>query len=136
MPEKDSSTREEFWRKAIARQQASGLSQVKFCEQEGLGANSFSAWKTTINRQDAEKEQEVKRALRQASVNKAARVAETASFIPLVPAGESTKIAPAPAADHCVAEIILSCGTIRINSGADSKTLGALLKALKETVLC
>ena len=137
MPGKKGSTREEFWRKAIPRQQASGLSQAKFCEQEGLSANSFSFWKSIIKQRDAAKqEQEVKRALKLASANRAARASESASFVPLLAPAETLKAAPKKDAEHCVAEIFFTGGSIRIMTGADSQTLGALLKALKEAALC
>jgi hypothetical protein len=111
------------------------VEQAKFCEQEGLSANSFSFWKSTIKQRDAAKqEQEVKRALKRAAANRAARASEPAAFVPLL--APTPKTAPEENAEHCVAEMFFASGSIRIMTGADSQTLGALLKALKEAALC
>jgi hypothetical protein len=40
-----SADRERYWQEAIARQQASGQSIVRFCAKEGLSPASFHAWK-------------------------------------------------------------------------------------------
>src|SRR5271168_5528001 len=45
-------TKELFWRKAIARQSESGLSQQAFCQKEGLNPNNFSWWKRKISRRE------------------------------------------------------------------------------------
>ena len=137
MPDKNGSTREAFWRKVILRQEASGLSQAKFCEQEGLSANRLSSWKAKIKQRDAAtEEQQAKRALKQAATTRSARESERASFIPLVAAEEAPKATPKKNAEQCVAEIFFAGGSIRIMTGADSQTLAALLKALKEASLC
>lgn len=47
-------TKEYFWRKALARYKASGLSQVDFCKQENLNPGKFSWWKREIKLRDAE----------------------------------------------------------------------------------
>jgi hypothetical protein len=40
--------RQRYWREAIGRQQASGLSIVGFCAREGLSLASFHAWKRRL----------------------------------------------------------------------------------------
>lgn len=46
--------RERFWRSALKRQAASGLSVRAFCRREGLSEPSLYAWRTTVARRDAE----------------------------------------------------------------------------------
>ena len=38
----------EFWRAALDRHQASGLSQREFCEREGLALSTFALWSRRI----------------------------------------------------------------------------------------
>lgn len=132
MAGKDGTSKEEFWRKTIARQLTSGLSQVKFCEQEKLNPNNFSFWKTTIKQRDEAKEHEVKRAFKQAAANRAAR-AEKASFIALVPATPSVKEAPSRTA---VAEVEVAGARLRVFNGADCTTLCAIIRAMRESEPC
>jgi hypothetical protein len=40
--------RQQYWREAIERQQASGQSIVGFCAKEGLSPASFHAWKRRL----------------------------------------------------------------------------------------
>jgi hypothetical protein len=123
--------KEEFWRKKIAEQQASGLSQTAYCEREGLNANTFSSWKKILQERDAEKE--VKRALKQASVNRAARAAK-ASFIPLVPAtSEVVEAAREHPSTSAVAEVEVAGARLRVYNGADCRTLCAIIRAMRET---
>lgn len=51
------SGRETFWRDAIARQRASGLSVRAFCQQEKLTKSNFYAWQRTIKERDDEAKQ-------------------------------------------------------------------------------
>ena len=48
--------REQFWREAIERQAASGLSVREFCRREQLAETSFFAWRRTIRQRDGEAE--------------------------------------------------------------------------------
>ena len=41
-------SRQEFWRQAVARQRKSGLSIRRFCEQEGLATATFYIWKRRL----------------------------------------------------------------------------------------
>jgi len=40
--------RPKFWREALVRQRASGLSIQRFCAQEGLAAATFFVWKRRL----------------------------------------------------------------------------------------
>jgi len=46
--------REAFWRAAVTRQAASGLSVRGFCRREGLAESNFYAWRRTLAQRDAE----------------------------------------------------------------------------------
>jgi len=52
MQRQSASSRAEFWRQAIVRQRASGLSIHRFCAEEGLAAATFFTWKRRL-RQEA-----------------------------------------------------------------------------------
>jgi len=51
MAKKASHEREQFWQELIQRQPASGLSIARFCQQSGVSANSFFAWKRRLRPQ-------------------------------------------------------------------------------------
>lgn len=51
---KKEKAKEFFWRRAVARQIESGLSQSAFCAREGIAASSFSSWKNEFARRDSE----------------------------------------------------------------------------------
>jgi transposase len=44
--------KEQFWRQALARQRASGLSIRAFCEREGLSEASYYQWRRELARRD------------------------------------------------------------------------------------
>ena len=48
MAKRAESSRWEFWRQAVARQRAGGLSITRFCAQEGLAVATFFAWKRRL----------------------------------------------------------------------------------------
>jgi len=108
--------KEQFWRRAVARQQLSGLSQQAFCAQERLNANNFSWWKTEIRKRDLEKGAMVE-ADKQADL-----------FVPVVQVSEMR--------DHNalrpVAEIDIARGSIRIFAGINRHDLHELLSVLRE----
>lgn len=125
--------KEDFWRKKIAEQQASGLSQGAFCEREGLNANTFSSWKKILQERDAEQEQEVQRAFKRASASRAART-EKASFIPLLSAGSNVPEARSTnTSTNAVAEVEVAGAHLRIYNGADCRTLCAIIRAMRES---
>jgi len=114
--EKRDKAKELFWRKAVARQSESGLSQNAFCREERLNPNCFSWWKREISQRDADK---------------AARspVPENqAVFVPL---------AQLPVKNHVdsirpIAEIDLSAGVVRIFAGIERHALHEIIAVLRE----
>lgn len=45
-------SREGFWRKLVAEQRRSGLSQAEFCRRRGLVPGTFAWWKRELKRRD------------------------------------------------------------------------------------
>lgn len=107
--------KEMFWRKTIARQLESRLTQAAFCEQERINQNNFSWWKREVSRRDAE-----------LSAGKAATFVQlTTGFEDKLP--ETSQIA--------IAEIDLTSHAVRIFRNIDRNALREILAALRELVL-
>jgi len=105
-----------FWRKAIARQLESGLSQHAFCQKDGINANNFSWWKREIARRDSDKEVKIPAASNQEIFVPVAHVPNTSNV-------DSTR---------AIAEIDLSTGVVRIFAGIDRHALHEMLAVLRE----
>jgi hypothetical protein len=106
--------KEFFWRKAVQRQQDSGLSQAAFCEKEGLSQNNFCWWKRELARRDIEQASELP-------------VLTPDLFVPL------NGLAPAIVeTDRPIAEIDLASGVVRIFAGIDRHALHEIIAVLKE----
>jgi hypothetical protein len=103
--------KEQFWRKAVARQQLSGLSQQAFCAHERLNANNFSWWKKEVFRRDLEK-------------GAAAEAADL--FVPVV------QVSATNGDSRPIAEIDIARGSIRIFTGITRHDLHELLAVLRE----
>lgn len=124
MPKKPSRDleKEKFWRRAFARQVASGLSQSEFCRREGLNPNTFSTWKSIVQERDADGtgvklEQDISQVAEQRP-----------AFIPINVASTEQRPSTGPLV---VAELHPN-GVVCILSGADAHTLRALLAVLRE----
>lgn len=107
--EKRNRPRESFWRKAVERQRASGLSAKEFSEREGFNEGTFSWWRTQIAKRD-----------------RAAGVVQP--FVPVVCEKDAE---PPKAANGAVAEIDLDARVLRIFNGVEVATLRSLLEALR-----
>ncbi len=53
MPTRTRSSKQEYWRQILARQQASGLSIQRFCRREHLAVATFYNWKRRLAEDDA-----------------------------------------------------------------------------------
>jgi len=107
--------KEIYWRKTIARQLESKLTQAAFCEQERINQNNFSWWKKEISRRDAEVESE-----------------EPAAAFVEVSAVQEVH-ADCPVQNHAaVAEIDLFTHVVRIFRNIDRHALHEILAALRE----
>ncbi len=115
-PSKDK-VKEKFWRKAIERQQASGLSQIAFCAKEGLNPNNFSWWKREIAQRDAAGE------ITEVTANR------QDLFVPVVQVQSENLNTDGT---KPIAEIDLSEGRVRIFAGIDRHSLHEIIAALRE----
>lgn len=122
MPRKSPSSdsaKEQFWRKTIARQMCSGLSQSAFCKREGLSHNTLSWWKRELASRDGTRAETV-------------RNAETSTqpiFVPLAPVQNTVRVSAVPGP---LAEIDLTSRVVRIYAGVDRHSLYEVLAALRE----
>lgn len=117
-PKRDKA-KELFWRKAVARQVESGLSQNAFCERAGLNPNNFSWWKLEIKRREKEKPA------------KEIAVQNQPLFVPVANAQAGQQDAKATSAKP-VAEIDISTGTVKIFAGIDRHTLHEIFAVFRE----
>jgi hypothetical protein len=111
--------KEQFWRAALLRQAKCGLSQTKFCAQEGLNLATFTYWKDAIKHRDAE-------------LDRNEAPTKSPSFVPVVVTPDKRDSA---ARTKPVAEVHFGSGSVSIFAGADVNTLRALLIAVKECCL-
>lgn len=112
---KHNPSREAFWRNALARFAASGMSDTQFCIQEGFYQPTFDYWKSVMLEQDG------------ALPSTSGKPRQT--FLPLV-------VSDGRSADRAerkpVAEILFAGGSILVFDGIDVKTVVSLLKAVRE----
>lgn len=111
--------KEQFWRKTIARQASSGLSQNAFCRREKLNPNTLSWWKREIASRDADSGD---------SATGGARSAP-AIFVPVAEVQNTVRVTHAPVP---VAEIDLASRLVRVYAGIDRHSLYEMLAALRE----
>jgi hypothetical protein len=105
--------KERFWRDALRRQEASGLSVHEFCSRHKLAEATFYSWRAEIQRRD--------RALKAASVA-AAPPADRTKFLPVAVTNVAT---PSPL------EIALPSGVVlRVGGDCDRRILRTVLSAV------
>jgi hypothetical protein len=109
-------TKELFWRKAIARQLESGLSQHAFCQKEGLNPNNFPGGNESSNR-DSER------------ATKDPVFENQTAFVPVAHVQDSDQ---KDESTKPIAEIDLSTGVVRIFAGINRHALHAMLAVLRE----
>jgi transposase-like protein len=105
-------SKEQFWRRAVARWRRSGQSVRAYCVQEGLSEPSFYAWRRELARRDRHAEQ-------------TATSTTSASFVPV-------RVVSEPSA---AIEIVLSKGPIvRVRPGFDATTLRQVLATVEAAI--
>ncbi len=115
-------TKETFWKKVLAAQIGSGLSQKAFCMREGLNPNTFSSWKKVIRRRDQEKSAKT----------------ETDGipvFMPVAQLQHPVKICAETNSQPAVAELDLAARTVKIFAGIDRESLKEIVLVLREVAL-
>jgi hypothetical protein len=115
--------KERFWRDALRRREASGLSVREFCARHKLAEAAFYSWRAEIQRRD--------RAMKAASLTAAPPVGRP-KFLP---------VAMTNGAAASPLEIALPSGVVlRIGRDCDRKTLrtvlGAVLRNKAEAPVC
>lgn len=105
-----------FWRKAIARQLESVLTQNAFCEKEGLNPHNFSWWKREIALRDREK-----------ASNKVSEESQAIFFPVAIAETEASGDSGKP-----IAEADWSAGVVRIYAGIDRDALHEIMMVLRE----
>jgi hypothetical protein len=104
-----SSSKEKFWRKMVRQWRGSGLSALAFCQEQGLSAPSFYAWRRTLAAWDD-------------------------VAVRFVPVRVTPEVEPARADGPAGAvELVLGSGRrLHIGPGFDAPTLTRLLALLEE----
>ena len=123
MAKNRSTEKEEFWRLALAEQQASGLTIKASCAQQGLTAHAFSWWKREIKKRD----------LRSIESLSAGRP-DDARLIPVNVIAQASRL-PTPnqcdSNDQAIIEVVSPTGySLRIKSESPPPYLTALLDAV------
>ena len=110
---KSNNERRQFWQMVIETWRNSGISVSKFCKAEGLSEGAFYNWRKRLS-----------------------GIASQPSE-PSEPSPSAFIKVALPRNNHAFLELELSSGsTLRIHSGADSKTLSTVLSILREVGLC
>lgn len=101
-------SREPFWRRTIAQQLRSGLSQSAFCRRKGLSAGTLAWWKQELKRRDQRR-----------------RLPRKPTFVPVRVVANTPPV--------CVYEIELrNRRRVRVGPGFDVDALRRLVAALEE----
>lgn len=109
--------REEHWRRIVARQEQSGLTQAAFCRREGLKKNALSWWARELRKRDGD------RAPTKVSHRPKAK---RASFIPV------RVIQTAPRNGTSPVEVLTRSGhVVRLQPDFDPATLRKVVAALE-----
>ena len=112
--QKADTDQQQFWQMVLETFKSSGLTVRQFCKQEGLSEQTFYFWrkKLAVSNKTTEDEQ---------------KDISSSAFIEVA----------MPKNDPVALELVLSSGnTLKISSGADSKTLTSVFSALSKAGLC
>lgn len=132
MAKRASQERERFWRDLIERQPASGLGITRFCEQAGVSANSFFAWKRRLRAQNGQVQQGTRTSRRRAVTRPRSNPPRrTAAATPLVPV-RLVADPDRPRAPHATAiEVEWPNGVVlRVAAECNGRVVRDVLKAL------
>ncbi len=116
--------RETHWRKTIRDQERSGMSVHAFCAREGLKDGNFLRWRRELNRRDREAGPVVPNPATEGAIEPRG----SSVFLP-VRVVDADRVLSRP--DPLI-EIVLDGGpTVRVPTGFDPRTLGAVLAVLE-----
>lgn len=114
---------EKRWRKIVAEQESSGLTQSEFCRRRGIKLSTFNHWKIEIRIRDQERKLSPKKAITKQTVHPSPSI-----FIPVVPKdSECTSDKKAK-----VMEIVFAGGkySLRLDMDIDRESLRKIVTAL------
>lgn len=117
-------TKQQFWRRAIARFTTSGVTKAEFCRREGLSADVLRYWILAIAQRDEE--------MRLAELSKAKGKEQV--FLPVVVVEQKATDRLPGTHQMAVAEIVVAQGTVRLFNGITTDTCRALWRALQEGI--
>jgi len=109
--------REEFWRRIVSRQPASGLSIREWCQRHRVTEPSFYAWRRTLSRRGIRRGATVKK-----------RRAQVVSVE--IAGGANNALGRAPLG------LVVNDLRIEVGVGFDDVTLRRLVSVLRETASC
>jgi len=102
--------RRQFWQMVMETRKGSGLSVTTFCKKEGISEAAYYYWRKKLVGTDPKSNRKTPPAFIEVAL---------------------------PQSNATVLELVLSSGnTLRINPGADYKTLSQVLSILREAGLC
>ena len=111
------------WRKALSRQQRSGVTAREFCRREGVKESAFHFWKRELTRRDAESP--ARHVGNRSSIGRRERAARLPSLVPVM-------IGPANLQHTAAIEVVLSQGvSVRVAAGCDEAMLRMVIAALE-----
>jgi len=115
--------KEQFWRKAIARLSASGLTKSQFCKQEGLSLDVLRYWIEAIAQRDKER----------LSVEPLSGKVTKETFLPVTMVQKTDDRQPGKQ-QMAVAEIVVAEGSVRLFNGITADTICTLWLALRQRI--
>ncbi len=127
--------KEQYWRGNIERWHKSGLSQMQFCEKEGLNHHTFASWVYIIRDRDNNKNNKKVAKPRATRVPKVLATVPTFARVEIAEQDSPGALGPGKihdAAGHGVAAELINAETgcrLRIFNGANQATLAAVLSA-------
>ena len=116
--------KEQFWRKAIARLAASGLTKRQFCKQQGLSLDVLRYWTAAIAVRDKERE----------SVEPFPNKIAAETFLPVTVSLQKSDDQVIGIQQLAVAEIVVTEGCVRLFNGITPDTVRSLWLALRDGI--
>jgi transposase len=116
--------KEQFWRRALAKQARCGLSVRAYCQREGLKTWNFNWWHQELARRD----RECASVLTNGHNTSSTELARTSGFLPV----RVVPDAAPPTLEMAQIEIVLPAGPIvRVTRGFDPQALNTVLSVLE-----
>jgi transposase len=116
--------KEQFWRRALAKQARCGLSVRAYCQREGLKTWNFNWWRQELARRD----RELSSALTDERNSSGTELVRNSAFLPVRVVHDVAH----PTLETAPIEIVLPAGpTVRVARGFDPHDLDVVLSVLE-----